>query len=231
MGAEKPGSDDDAVRAKVLAAADRLYYTLGIQVVGMDALRAEAGVSLKRLYRLFPSKESIVEQVLLARHERWNALVQNATDVTDPRQRLLGIYDMLARWFDEDDFRGCVFINSFGELGATAPRVAEIVRTHKAEFQARLADIVAEVGAPASLAPQLAILAEGAQTTAAIAGTNDAARQAREAAEVLIDAAITGPRTAATGKVGHVAGSTSPGQGRTAKARAGRGGKRSSQGA
>jgi AcrR family transcriptional regulator len=197
MGAEKPGSDDDAVRAKVLEAADRLYYTLGIQAVGMDALRAEAGVSLKRLYRLFPSKESIVEQVLLARHEKWNALVQNATDVTDPRQRLLGIYDMLARWFDEDDFRGCVFINSFGELGATAPRVAEIVRTHKAEFQARLADIVAEAGAPISLAPQLAILAEGAQTTAAIAGTNDAARQAREAAEVLIDAAICGPQAAA----------------------------------
>jgi len=36
----------------------------------------------------------------------------------------------------------------------------------------------------------LAILAEGAQTTAAIAGTNDAALQARQAAVVLIDAAI-----------------------------------------
>jgi AcrR family transcriptional regulator len=174
----------------VLETADRLYYALGIQSVGMDTLRAESGVSLKRLYRLFPSKESIVEQVLLHRHEMWNALVEDATAVSDPRQSLLAIYDMLARWFDQDDFRGCMFINSFGELGATAPRVAEIVRAHKAKFQARLAEIVAEVGAPASLAPQLAILAEGAQTTAAIAGTNDAARQARQAAEVLIDAVI-----------------------------------------
>jgi AcrR family transcriptional regulator len=182
--------DDDAVRAQVLQAADRLYYTLGIQAVGMDALCREAGVSLKRLYRLFPSKETIVEAVLLRRHEMWNALVEDATDLSNPRQRLLAIYDMLARWFDEDDFRGCVFINSFGELGATAPRIAQIVRAHKAGFQERLAEIVAEAGAPASLAPQLAILAEGAQTTAAIAGTNDAARQARQAAEVLIDAAI-----------------------------------------
>jgi hypothetical protein len=99
------------------------------------------------------------------------------------------MHDQVAR-LAEDDFRGCMFINSFGELGATAPRVAEIVRAHKAKFQARLAEIVAEAGAPAWLAPQLAILAEGAQTTAAIAGTNDAARQARQAAEVLIDAAI-----------------------------------------
>lgn len=182
--------DDDAARAKVLETADRLYYTVGIQAVGMDTLCTEAGVSLKRLYRLFPSKESIVEQVLLGRHRMWNDLVEDAVDEDDPRQRLLAIYDMLARWFDQDGFRGCVFINSFGELGATAPRIAEIVRAHKAGFQARLAEIVAEAKAPASLAPQLAILAEGAQTTAAIAGTTDAARQAREAAAVLIDAAL-----------------------------------------
>jgi AcrR family transcriptional regulator len=189
--------DDDAVRAQVLQAADRLYYTLGIQAVGMDTLCREAGVSLKRLYRLFPSKEAIVEAVLLHRHEMWNALVEDATDLSNPRQRLLAIYDMLARWFDQEDFRGCVFINSFGEMGATAPRIAEIVRAHKAGFQARLAEIVAEAGGPSSLAPQLAILAEGAQTTAAIAGTNDAARQARQAAEVLIDAAISDRAAAA----------------------------------
>jgi len=190
MGVDNRGLDDAAIRAKVLRTADRLYYGLGIQAVSMDTLCAEAGVSLKRLYRLFPSKESVVEQVLLGRHEMWNALVADATRDGDPRQRLLAIYDMLARWFDQDDFRGCVFINSFGELGATAPRIAQIVRSHKADFQARLAEIVAEVGAPAYLAPQLAILAEGAQTTAAIAGTNDAAKQARQAAAVLIDAAI-----------------------------------------
>ncbi|GIJ46114.1 TetR family transcriptional regulator [Virgisporangium aliadipatigenens] len=184
--------DDDAARQQVLEAADRLYYTLGIQAVGMDMLRAESGVSLKRLYRLFPSKETIVEQVLLRRHEMWDALVDDATATDDPRQSLLAIYDMLARWFDQDDFRGCMFINSFGELGATAPRVAQIVRAHKAKFQARLTEIVAEAGAPASLGPQLAILAEGAQTTAAIAGTNDAAGQARQAAEALIDAALRG---------------------------------------
>ncbi|MFI6760120.1 TetR/AcrR family transcriptional regulator [Micromonospora sp. NPDC050417] len=190
MAAASPVLDDDAVRARVLAAADRLYYSLGIQAVGMDALRAEAGVSLKRIYRLFPSKESIVEQVLAGRHETWNALVERAVQVDDPRQRLLAIYDMLSRWFDQDDFRGCVFINSFGELGATTPRIAEIARGHKAEFQERLARIVAEAGGPDWLAPQLAILAEGAQTTAAIAGTNEAAGQARQAAEILISVAL-----------------------------------------
>jgi AcrR family transcriptional regulator len=183
--------DDDTARSRVLDAADRLFYERGIQAVGMDALRAESGVSLKRLYRLFPSKESIVAQVLLRRHDSWNAWVRDATQAADtPRDRLLAIYDMLAGWFDHKDFRGCFFINSFGELGGVSQRVAEIVREHKAQFQATVAELVAEAGAPPELAPRLAILAEGAQTTAAIAGTADAAAQAREAAEILIDDAL-----------------------------------------
>ncbi|MEV4812167.1 TetR/AcrR family transcriptional regulator [Micromonospora avicenniae] len=194
---------DEVTRDKVLAAADRLYYSRGIQAVGMDALRVEAGVSLKRLYQLFPSKESIVEEVLQRRRRLWNGMVEAAVETGEtPRAKLLAVYDMLARWFDEDDFRGCVFINTFGELGANAPRVADLVREHKAQFQARLAELVADAGGPTSLASQLAILAEGAQTTAAIAGTSDAAVHARTAAATLIDAALAG-----TGGAGGEAGS------------------------
>ncbi|MDQ0821469.1 hypothetical protein QFZ79_003846 [Arthrobacter sp. V4I6] len=63
---------------------------------------------------------------------------------------------------------------------------------HRASFQDYVALLSEEAGAPPYLAPQLAILAEGAQTTAAIAGTSDAAGQARHAAGVLIDAALGG---------------------------------------
>jgi AcrR family transcriptional regulator len=186
-----PVQTDQEVRDRVLAAADRLYYSQGVQAVGMDALRTEAGVSLKRLYQLFPSKEGIVEQVLEGRRRLWNGLVEDAVATgATPRDRLLAVYDMLAHWFDEDGFRGCVFINTFGELGSASPRLAALIREHKAEFQTRLAELIAEAGGPPALAPQLAILAEGAQTTAAIAGTSEAAAHARAAAATLIDATL-----------------------------------------
>lgn len=76
------------------------------------------------------------------------------------------------------------------------PEVAAYAREHKEAFQRYVARLAQEAGAPAQLAPQLSILAEGAQTTAAIAGSTDAALQARAAAEVLIDAALSS-RTAA----------------------------------
>jgi AcrR family transcriptional regulator len=174
-------------------AADRLFYGHGIGRVGMDAVRDAAGASLKAIYREFPSKEDLVIAVLEHRHQLWTSGLESAmAGIAEPRERLLAVYDYLADWFDEDDFRGCGFINAFAELGADSTRVAEAVRDHKASFQRYVDALVGEIGAPTSLGPQLAILAEGAQTSAAIAGAPDAALSARAAAEVLIDVAMAG---------------------------------------
>ena len=178
-------------RTRIVATADDLYNAKGIQAVGMDELRAAAGVSLKKLYQEFPSKSSIVMAVLERRHQSWTeGLDAKVRQGATPRARLLAIFDYLAQWFAQDSFRGCGFINSFAELGAVSPEVAEYARKHKESFQDYVVDLSAEAGAPPYLAPQLSILAEGAQTTAAIAGTADAARHARHAAGVLIDAAL-----------------------------------------
>ena len=186
-----PALGESEARLAALAAATRLYYARGIQSVGMDALAAESGIGLKRLYQLFPSKDAIVEQVLDGLHASWDRDIAAAVDAVDePRDQLLAIYDYLDAWFAKDNFRGCAFINSFGELGASSPAVAVSVREHKHGFQEFVADIAERAGAPRALGRQLAILAEGAQTTAAIAGEGSAAKLARDAAEVLITAAL-----------------------------------------
>ena len=182
---------DERVRERVLNAADRLYYGRGIQSVGMDELRRASGVSLKGLYGVFPSKAAIVLEVLDRRHALWNTGVTDRVARSEtPRAKLLAIYDYLSDWFSDDTFRGCGFINAFAELGSISPEVAERAREHKAGFQSFVARLVADAGADPDLAPQLSILAEGAQTTAAIAGTPEAAVHARRAAEILIDAAM-----------------------------------------
>ncbi len=184
----------DEIAERIIATAERLYYAKGFAAVGMDELRQSADVSLRRLYGLFPSKGDIVLAVLARKHDRWaRELDAHLAGETDPVARLLSVYDYLAGWFRADDFRGCGFINAFGELGGQDPEVAAAVRAHKASFQQRVADLVADAGGSPALAAQLAILAEGAQTTAAIAADPEAAVQARAAAEVLIQAAMTAP--------------------------------------
>ncbi len=181
-------------RAHIVEVADELFYARGIQSVGMDEIRTGAGVSLKKLYNAFPGKDQLIAAVLAGRHDYWERGVAQAVAAAgSPRDRLLAVYDFLEQWFADDSFRGCGFINAFGELGATSPSVARIAREHKESFQRFVAGLAAEVvpdrRAAEELAAQLALLAEGAQTTAAIAGDASPAGHARRAAATLIDAA------------------------------------------
>ncbi|MFJ3384172.1 MULTISPECIES: TetR/AcrR family transcriptional regulator [unclassified Curtobacterium] len=181
-------------RAHIVDVADELFYTRGIQSVGMDEIRTGAGVSLKKLYAAFPGKDSLIAAVLAGRHDYWeHGLAQAVDAATTPRDKLLAMYDFLESWFGDATFRGCGFINAFGELGATSPAVAEIARAHKESFQQYVGGLtrtaVADPARADELAAQLALLAEGAQTTAAIAGDAAPARHARRAAATLIDAA------------------------------------------
>ncbi|MBB2901253.1 AcrR family transcriptional regulator [Kineococcus radiotolerans] len=187
-------TDVAADRTRVLEAADRLFNARGVQAVGMDAVRAAAGVPLKRLYAAFPSKDALVVAVLQRRSGTWDAGIAAASaTAASPRERLLAVYDFLGEWFRSDGFRGCAFINAFGELGGVSPAVADAVRAQKESFQRYVAGLVEELGAPPALATQLALLAEGAQTTAAIGDSPEVAAHARAAAGTLIDAALAAP--------------------------------------
>ncbi len=184
--------DHIEAQARLLTAAERLFYARGIHAVGIDDVRAEAGVSLKRLYQLHPSKEHLVAAYLDHRDERWRARLRTHVErhADEPRDRLLAVFDWLGTWFAEPDFRGCAFVNAFGELGGGAPLVLAAVRRHKLAFRDYLLDLARAHTArdPDGLADQLLLLAEGAMTAAAILpgpGRDVAARARRAAASLL----------------------------------------------
>lgn len=131
--------DDEEARTRLLDAAETLFYAEGIQAVGMDRIRAASGVPLKRLYRVFPAKESLVTAYLERRDRRWTASLRTAvSEAPDP---ILGVFDWLADWFREPDFRGCAFLNAYGELGTGPEAVVDVIRRHKAELRNLLADL------------------------------------------------------------------------------------------
>jgi AcrR family transcriptional regulator len=188
--------DTEAARTRLLDAAEELFYARGIQSVGMDEIRTGAGLPLKRVYALYPAKEHLVEAYLQRRDVRWRGRLAAAVEeVADPRERILAVFDWLGSWFREPGFRGCAWINGFGELGAVSEAMARQARAHKQAFADYVAALVADAGGPAGLAPQLVLLAEGAMVTAGILGTDVPAAQARAAADALLGAAGVDPRT------------------------------------
>ncbi|GAA4686274.1 hypothetical protein GCM10023324_46240 [Streptomyces youssoufiensis] len=226
------GTAEEQARVRVVDAAEELFYARGVRAVGMDAVRSAAGVSLKRLYQLFPAKDHLVEEFLRRRDHTWRAaLARHADARPTPRARLLAVFDWLYEWFSEPDFRGCAFLNCFAELGGTSPAVAEAARAHKVAVRAYLGELTAATGAPAPepLADQLALLAEGAIATAAVTGSPEPARAARAAAQALLAAAgvegggADGPATHPAGPEGSEAGAAprqAPADPRTATAHA-----------
>jgi AcrR family transcriptional regulator len=172
---------------QLLDSAERCFYAYGFQAVGMDALRADSGLSLKRIYQLYPSKDEIMVAMLRRRDVRWRASLREWVNYyEDPRERLLSVFDWLYSWFSEPDFRGCAWINAFGELSGTAPAVAEEVRRHKAAFRRYLRGLATEAGCTKETAAAVYLLAEGAMVSAAIQERPKAATDARVAVETLL---------------------------------------------
>ncbi|WP_284743192.1 TetR/AcrR family transcriptional regulator [Amycolatopsis sp. RTGN1] len=167
---------------RLLEAAEELFYAHGVQAVGMDAVRTRSGVSLKRLYQTFPAKNDLVEAYLRRRDERWRTSLREFVHArgNDP----LAVFGWLRDWFSEPGFRGCAFVNSFGEFGEPAPGVAAAIREHKDHVRAYLRGLVPDQ----ATADQLFSLVEGATVLAAITGDPGEANTAREAAKVLLAA-------------------------------------------
>ncbi|PZG13679.1 TetR/AcrR family transcriptional regulator [Nonomuraea aridisoli] len=177
---------------RLLSAASELFYRRGVRAVGMDDVRAASGVSLKRLYQCFPSKEALVVAYLERRDERWMSSLTGY--VAEHGGSVEAVFAWLERWFAEDDFRGCGFVNAYGELGATSEPVREVVRRHKQRLRDHLRTLAAGADDPDLLAEQLLALVDGATVTAMVAPerATAAARAAGAAARALVTAACRG---------------------------------------
>jgi AcrR family transcriptional regulator len=175
------------MRSQLLDAAEQVFYARGIQAVNMSEVRAAADLPMRRMYQLFPSKDDLVVAFLRRRHDRMMAAIEDyVADVDPPRLRVLAIFDYLDEWFHEPDFRGCPWMNVYGELGPTNPVVAAEVHHHQRAFRALVTGIVAGSGYAPAVANAVYLLVEGSVATAAVQHAASPAGEARCGAEMLL---------------------------------------------
>ncbi|MFG1807386.1 TetR/AcrR family transcriptional regulator [Streptomyces sp. NPDC049040] len=177
----------EVLRSRLLDAAEQVFYARGIQAVTMGDVRAAADLPMRRVYQLFPSKDDLVVAFLRRRHDRMMAAIEDyVSDVEAPRRRVLAIFDYLDEWFRQPDFRGCPWMNVYGELGPTNPAVAAEVHHHQRAFRALVTGIVAASGYTPAVANAVYLLVEGSVATAAVQHAADPAGEARSGAEMLL---------------------------------------------
>lgn len=164
-----------------------------MQTVGIDRIIEHAGVAKASLYNTFGSKEELVRAYLEARHARTLDRLRRAVDRhTDPRARLLAVFDAQREQFSRPDFHGC----AFAAASAEAPRgglVEQATEDYRGATRALLAELAEQAGVPdpATLARQLQLIYDGAALAARVDRDRAVvAAVSRAAAEALLDAAL-----------------------------------------
>ena len=172
--AHAASGDDESARGRLLSAATHLFCKNGINATGIDAIIEEAGTAKTTLYKLFGSKTNLVHAVLESEGRQWREwFIASLEDGGgDAQTKLSRIFPALKRWFSEERFYGCPFINAVGEHDKHQKQFRAIAMRHKKVVLAHIEKLAAETGAakPQMLAHQLALLMDGAIVAAMVSG-------------------------------------------------------------
>jgi AcrR family transcriptional regulator len=177
----------------LLAAADELFYSEGVHVVGVDRIVERAGVTKASLYNAFGSKEELVRAYLQHHMQRRKERISRILAANEtPRDRILGVFAEVEELLAGSEFRGCRFISAAAE--ARPGDASEVVaREYRAWLLSLFTELAERAGALEGnqLGRRLLMLYDGAAVAARMDPDRDAAAQAMHSAVVaLLDAAI-----------------------------------------
>ena len=189
--ASRTAHDADSARQRLLDAATELFCRYGINATGVDAVIDEAKTAKTTLYRIFGSKEGLIEAVLDNEGQRWRDWFINGVDAgqANSRTKLLRIFPLLKEWFSQERFYGCPFINAVGEHDKNDERMRAIAIRHKTVVLKKIETLAADAGfanAP-STAHQIGLLIDGAIIAAMVTRNPGVADDADAVLRVLID--------------------------------------------
>ncbi|WP_300513886.1 TetR/AcrR family transcriptional regulator [Aliiroseovarius sp.] len=165
------------------------FDEMGFAAPGVEALREGADVSLRTLYKYFPSREAMVVGALEHRDRAYDDWI--GTGPAEGADHVLHILVRLADWLSGISNAGCLFRNALSAYPDSAA-IRAAVKAHKAglraKFQGRLAHVAPRCDAD-RLADQLFILHEGMTEAARLIGPAAARRQTLRTARLILTAA------------------------------------------
>jgi AcrR family transcriptional regulator len=172
-----PPKGEVSARERILATASELFYREGIRAIGVDTVVERSGVSKTSLYRLYESKDALITAFAAEQDRlfwaRWDRIEEQHAD--DPRALLEALLSGIAERIGRPGYRGCPFLNLATEFPDHDHPGRVVARSNKQEMRARLATIVAKLGAsdPNRVASQMALIINGAYATSLMAYSAD----------------------------------------------------------
>ena len=151
-------------RARILAAANELFYAQGIRATSADRIIEQVGITKVTFYRHFRTKSDLVVAYLEGQAAAERQWMLSTRQEDDPIESLRTLATGIGSASCQPGFRGCAFINAAAEYPDAADPVRVAVDAHRSWMLDTFADVAAEsdVDDVAATAKQLMLLRDGA---------------------------------------------------------------------
>lgn len=117
---------------EIAAGLEQVFWSRGFADPSVPDLRAGVGVSMRTLYRYFPSREAMILGALEYRHQRYLAYVQEGAG-TPGLAAAEQLFDKLGGWMRATQGKECFFRQALAANPDSASIKATVAR-HKGEL-------------------------------------------------------------------------------------------------
>ncbi|PVB62430.1 TetR/AcrR family transcriptional regulator [Labrenzia sp. 011] len=186
------------IQTRIAAGLERAFATHGFSAPNVDRLREAAQVSLRTLYRYYPSRDDMVLAALEFRHERYMSRIFSDLPALS-QDALCEVIRRIGHWMESEAAHGCLF-HSAVAAAPENPALKQLLRRHKLEFARRLAGAAGLPG----YETELLLICEGLMQSWPICGDKACDSAMRLAAALLVHADGTARGNADTGGNGTV---------------------------
>lgn len=121
---------------KIAAGLERAFVAHGFAATSVELLRDASGVSLRTLYKYYPSRDDMVLAALEHRHRRY--LAQIFAELPEGRGALDLVLQRIGEWMRDEASHGCLF-HAAVAAAPDDPRLHALLARHKAELAHRAA--------------------------------------------------------------------------------------------
>jgi AcrR family transcriptional regulator len=177
---------------KILDTADKLFYEQGYNNTGINQVIEEADIAKASLYKHFESKTDLLVAYIQHAHQRWfQRLEADVNKASDPKDKLLAIFDHHVQRQQIREYGGCPFIKANDEAGMSDPRVLAEIQHTKNHLKDFITGLVANSGhkkllSNEDLVETIFLMVEGGVVEASIFKQTDDLESAKKIIQKLI---------------------------------------------
>lgn len=177
---------------RILDTAERLFYAQGYSNTGINQIIEEADIAKGSLYKHFNTKTDLLVAYVERLHVQWlNRLESSVQKISDPKSKLLALFDHHTKRQEDRLFGGCPFIKVNDEAYTDDLRFASEIQRVKARSKNFIRMLVEKSGhrkllSDEELADTIYFMLEGSIVSSSVFKTSDEIQRAKRLIEKLI---------------------------------------------